>query len=261
MSDQNYSPEFNELDLEKKKLEVEKLKKEVIKIDSEKIKIEAESKELNKWFFKKPQWWSFFTTIAISVLTLYTLKINGAFDTMKLKSERDSAKAERDVLVLQTEKIKFEKEKEEQIGAFNEEKRKMDSLLKIKNDSLSLIGDSLIFSNESLNKTNSQLSLLNNQRTQLETIISELNNKLKGRDEVIASINSDKQLRERTLNDSLNKIRYDLVVMKSGLDMMKVSMEKSGYNARSSIQDLVFQIDLKNKKIKELEDKLIICNQ
>ncbi len=132
MPDQNKNTKLNELDIEKTELEIEKLKKELVKIEAEKIKIESETTDLKKSWYKKPQWWAFFTSAVVSLGTVFALFVNGTYTATKIKTEKD-------VSILKLEKKEFEIEKDKAKKEFEIEKKSMDSLLRMKTDSLKAI--------------------------------------------------------------------------------------------------------------------------
>lgn len=87
-STEKNSSELEALDLEKKKLEVEKLKKE--------------NKELEKAWFKKPQWWSIIVPTFIGLITIVTTTFlaykTGIINISKLEAKVDTLTKKRQTL-------------------------------------------------------------------------------------------------------------------------------------------------------------------
>jgi len=130
MSENHKSSRLHELEIEQKELDVVKTKSEIQKIEIEKEKINLESIELRKMFLNKPQWWAFFTTFIVSLITLISLWANGTFDLTRAKTERD-------LIVLQKEKTEFEIKQKENVQFFESQTKIMDSIIKEKEDSIS----------------------------------------------------------------------------------------------------------------------------
>lgn len=192
---------------EKSPLEQEKLQKEIEKIELEQENLRLVNKELSDRFYRKPQWWAFFTTGIASLITLITLWLNGTFDNMKTKTEADKA-----LLILET-------------TMFKREKYELASEIAQKEDSIKIIS-------QILQQVNIQFEFLNNYNIRLDSINKFLSKGIRGKDKTV-----------HYLLDSIKTIHLrlaDLYIsneqLNSRLNLAQAGVRKSDDSLRSSVR-------------------------
>lgn len=248
MIDKEKNQRLTELDIEKRELEISKLKQE-------QEKIELEVKDLKKSSFKKTNWWSIVIPLSFSIIPVLYLLLSGIFDNKYQEYKANKA-------ILELDQRNFTDIKDsinDRITTIKDSLFIVENLFKSKRDSLQSFKNLVNQKEELLSSLSSNIQLSKKQITELEDLKNKLSNDIEQKDKLVAEISKQKQRTEKELNDSLKKIRYDLVISNSNINTMKYYREKADANASYTIQDLVLQLKIKNKMIKELEQKLTLC--
>lgn len=190
----------------KTKLELDKLKGEIEKIELEKIKINLENRELQKGFLNKPQWWAFFTTAIVSLITLLTLWLNGTFSHIKSKTESEFS-------LLKLEKKEFENKKDI-----------LDTLIKRKTDSLFAINEKLI-------SQTSKVNFLEKNGAYLKQINDKLGFGIKQKDRIVSDL-TDTVMKLRNFVQSIPSKR--IIITERAFKIVSDGSTGLGFNVKIS---------------------------